>query len=66
MLMLRQFWQASDPDVPIVRITREFDAPPERVWEILVDLAAYAEWNPFTPRIDASEGKLIIGDAVLR
>jgi hypothetical protein len=40
----------------------EIDAPPERVWEILEDLGAYAEWNPFTPRIDAS---LVPGEPVV-
>jgi hypothetical protein len=25
----------------------EIDAPPERVWEVLVDFPAYSQWNPF-------------------
>jgi hypothetical protein len=28
----------------------EIDAPPERVWGVLVHLGAYGEWNPFIVR----------------
>ena len=27
-------------------------APVERVWDILVDIERYAEWNPFTTRVE--------------
>ena len=30
----------------------EIDAPVERVWDILVDVDRYGEWNPFTTRVD--------------
>lgn len=33
-------------------------APPARVWSVLVDLAAYGEWNPF---IVAISGPLFVG-----
>ncbi len=29
----------------------EINAPPERVWEILTDFAAYGKWNPFLYRV---------------
>ena len=45
----------ADPDVPIVRITREFDAPPEKVFRAHVDPDLVAQWmgpNSTTMRID--------------
>jgi len=37
----------------------DIDAPRPRVWQILVDLPAYAEWNPFI--VDAA-GRARQGD----
>ncbi|MCZ2858988.1 SRPBCC family protein [Blastococcus sp. VKM Ac-2987] len=34
-----------DPDVPLVRITREFDAPPEKVFRAHVDPELFARWT---------------------
>ncbi len=34
-----------DPDVPLVRITREFDAPPEKVFRAHTDPELVARWN---------------------
>ena len=37
----------------------EIEAPPERVWAVLVDLPSYAQWNPFIVAADgvAEEGQ---------
>jgi hypothetical protein len=37
----------------------EIDAPPARVWSVLVDLPAYREWNPF---IVEATGKVAVGE----
>ena len=34
-----------DPKVPLVRIIREFDAPPNKVFRAHTDPALYAQWN---------------------
>jgi uncharacterized protein YndB with AHSA1/START domain len=34
-----------DPKVPLVRIIREFDAPPHKVFRAHTDPALYAQWN---------------------
>lgn len=41
-----------------ISVTTEINAPAEVVWAQLADTAAFAEWNPFMPRLDGalSEG----------
>ena len=34
-----------DPEIPLVRIIREFDAPPERVFRAHADPELFAQWN---------------------
>ena len=43
------------------QITTEVDieAPPAAVWEVLVDLARHADWNPF---IVAAHGEVAVGN----
>ena len=41
--------------------TAEIEAPCEQLWEILTDLEAYPEWNPFTRRVEST---LELGDPV--
>jgi hypothetical protein len=44
-----------------IATTVEIDAPPARVWSVLVDLPAYREWNPFI--VDAS-GEVAVGETL--
>jgi hypothetical protein len=37
-----------------LRTEIDIDAPPEQVWPHLVDLGAYADWNPFITRAAGS------------
>jgi len=36
----------------------DINAPPERVWKVLLDFPAWKEWNPFIPSVS---GKLEVG-----
>jgi uncharacterized protein YndB with AHSA1/START domain len=35
----------ADPNVPLIRIVREFDAPPEKVFRAHVDPDLFVQWN---------------------
>ena len=35
----------ADPEVPLIRITREFDAPPAKVFRAHTDPEIFAQWN---------------------
>jgi hypothetical protein len=37
-----------------IRAEVEIRAPAERIFAILGDLAAYPDWNPFTPRVEST------------
>ena len=37
----------------------EIDAPPDAVWNILIDLGSYSEWNPF---VVSSQGTVAVGE----
>jgi hypothetical protein len=41
-----------------LRTSVDIDATPERVWHVLTDLPAYAEWNPF---VNSAEGAVVVG-----
>ena len=35
-----------------LRTEIEFEGTPQEVWEVLANLPAYAEWNPFIKKIE--------------
>lgn len=39
----------------------EIDAPASVVWEVIVDLASYGEWNPFVPEASSS---FVVGEPI--
>ena len=45
-----------------VRAEATIEAPIDRVWEILLDLPRYEEWNPFTARVEST---LRVGDPIV-
>ncbi len=48
--------------MPPICASIDIAAPAERVWQILCDLDRYAEWNPFTPRVETDR---VVGHPVV-
>ncbi len=49
-----------------MKVTRseiDIDAPVEKVWNIIIDLERYPEWNTFTPRMGAKQ--IVVGEEFL-
>ena len=49
-----------------MKVTRseiDIDAPVEKVWNIIIDLERYSEWNTFTPRMEAKQ--IVVGEEFL-
>jgi hypothetical protein len=44
----------------VVRSEIEINAPAQKVWDVIVDLERYPEWNRFTPRMSAK--KIVVGE----
>jgi hypothetical protein len=40
--------------LPTARAQLDIDAPIERVWDVLVSLERYPEWNPFVVKVDGA------------
>lgn len=38
------------------------EAPPSAVWEVLVDLKGYSDWNPLIP---SAEGRVAVGERLI-
>jgi hypothetical protein len=49
-----------------LKVTRseiDIDAPVEKVWNIIIDLVRYPEWNTFTPRMGVKQ--IVVGEEFL-
>jgi len=47
--------EQEDQTVPrTYRVEAAIDAPPQTIWDVLVDFDRYGEWNPFTPQVLAT------------
>lgn len=44
----------------VVRSEIDIDAPVDKVWNVIIDLKRYPQWNKFTPRMSAS--KIVVGE----
>jgi uncharacterized protein YndB with AHSA1/START domain len=45
-----------------IRVERHIAAPPEAVFDVILDVDRYPEWNPFTPRMTMHTDELAVGE----
>jgi hypothetical protein len=46
--------------VPTATANAEIEAPLEKVWQVMLDVQRYGEWNPFIVKVDA-DGPVRVG-----
>jgi len=46
--------------VPTATANAEIEAPIEKVWQVMLDVQRYGEWNPFIVKVDA-DGPVRVG-----
>jgi uncharacterized protein YndB with AHSA1/START domain len=44
-----------------IRVEREIPAPPAAVFEVILDIDRYPEWNVFTPRTTLRSDEVVVG-----
>lgn len=44
-----------------IRVERHIDAPPEVVFQVILDVDRYPEWNVFTPRLTMRSDEVAVG-----
>lgn len=44
-----------------IRVDRHIAAPPAAVFEVILDVDRYPEWNPFTPRMTVRTDEMAVG-----
>jgi hypothetical protein len=50
---------------PVANFSIEIDAPIETVWQAMVELRRYHEWNPFIVRVETDDTLVRVGTKIL-
>jgi len=50
---------------PVAAFTVDIDAPVETVWQAMIDLARYHEWNPFIVAVASKDAIIRVGSPIL-
>jgi uncharacterized protein YndB with AHSA1/START domain len=50
---------------PVAACTLQIDAPLDHVWQAMIDLPRYREWNPFIVAVDTADAVVREGTTML-